>query len=199
MIGIGDDENLPTFPVNDEPDLQLLAAAQRGDSKAMHLLLQPWNDPVFGFLLQMLRNRSDAEDAAQETFLRIVKGLAKYEHRGEFKAWIFRIARNQAALTANRRRRVESHELGVETAELHAMPAAAEEMDVLEQAERAVEIRRAVAELPAAEREVVELRLNEDLKFREIAERTGAPLNTVLGRMRNAVVRLRETLQLLQP
>ena len=49
-----------------------------------------------------------------------------------------------------------------------------------------------MAELPAAEREVVELRLDEDLKFREIAERTGAPLNTVLGRMRNAVRRLRE-------
>ena len=182
-----------------EPDISLLNAAKIGDRQAMHRLLQPWNDPVFGFLLQQLRNRSDAEDAAQETFLRIVKGLPKYEHRGEFRAWIFQIARNQAALTANRRARLQSRETGVEPEALAILPQTGEETNALEQAERSMEIRQAVASLPAVEREVVELRLDEDLKFREIAERLGAPLNTVLGRMHNAIRRLRETLQPLQP
>ena len=182
-----------------EPDIHLLSAAQGGDREAMHALLAPWNDAVFGFLLSLLRHRADAEDAAQETFIRIVRGLPGYEHRGEFRAWVFRIARNQAALTANRRRRVEGRECGVEPEALAAFSATAENASGLEQAERAAEIRRAVAALPAVEREVVELRLDEDLKFREIAERTGAPLNTVLGRMHNAIRRLRETLQPLQP
>lgn len=164
----------------------------------MHVLLQPWNDPIFGFLLQLLRNRQDAEDAAQETFIRIVKGLAKYEHRGAFRAWIFQIARNQAALTAFRRQRLHAREIAMEPEDLHAVPQPAEEHDLAAQMELAAELRLAVAALPEAEREVVELRLNEDLKFREIADRTGAPLNTVLGRMRNAVRRLRETLQPLQ-
>lgn len=178
--------------MTDEPDIQLLNAAQRGDRDAMHALLKPWNDAIFGFLLNALRHRADAEDAAQETFVRIVRGLAGYEHRGQFRAWIFRIARNQAALTANRRQRVADRERAMEPLVLAEMHTADDEGSALEQAERAAEIRRAVAELPAAEREVVELRLDEDLKFREIAERTGAPLNTVLGRMRNAVRRLRE-------
>ena len=184
--------------MTEEPDIELLRAAQGGDRGAMHTLLVPWNDAVFGFLLQSLRHRADAEDAAQETFIRIVRGLPGYEHRGEFRAWVFRIARNQAALTANRRRRVEGREIGTEP-EVLALAAEVEHEDGIELAERAAEIRRAVAALPAVEREVVELRLDEDLKFREIAERIGAPLNTVLGRMHNAVRRLRETLQPLQP
>ena len=179
--------------VTDEPDLHILEAAQRGDRDAMTKLLTPWNDPIFGFLLNALRHRADAEDAAQETFIRVVNGLPRYEHRGEFRAWIFRIARNQAALTAKRRSRIGERETGVEAETLHAF-AAEENDDALAVAERAAGLRAAVAALPAAEREVVELRLDEDLKFREIAARTGAPLNTVLGRMRNALRRLHEML-----
>ena len=179
--------------MTDEPDIHILEAAQRGDRDAMTKLLTPWNDPIFGFLLNALRHRADAEDAAQETFIRVVNGLPRYEHRGEFRAWIFRIARNQAALTAKRRGRIGARETGVEAETLHAF-AAEENDDALAVAERAAGLRAAVAALPAAEREVVELRLNEDLKFREIAARTGAPLNTVLGRMRNALRRLHEML-----
>lgn len=171
-----------------EPDISIQHAAKRGDRAAMHALLKPWDDAVFGFLLASLRHRADAEDAAQETFVRIVKGLPAYEHRGVFRAWVFRIARNQAALTAGRRQRVTGREIGVEPEALRAMPEFAEGRDDVEAAERAV------AALPAVEREVVELRLNEDLKFSEVAERTGAPLNTVLGRRHNAIRRLHETL-----
>jgi RNA polymerase sigma-70 factor, ECF subfamily len=181
-----------------EPDASLIQAAQAGDRTAMHQLLAPWNDGIFGFLLSLLQHRSDAEDAAQETFLRIVKGLPKYEHRGEFRAWIFQIARNQAALTANRRKRLAGRELGVEPAALQLVPDHSSAASDLELAERAGLIRQAVATLPPAEREVIQLRLNEDLKFREISERTQAPLNTVLGRMHNALRRLRELLDPLQ-
>ncbi len=180
--------------MTDELDLTLLHAAQRGDREAMHAILKPWNDAVFGYMLNALRHRADAEDAAQETFIRMVKGLPRYEHRGQFRAWVFTIARNQAALTAGRRRRVADRETGLEPEVLHALPGP-EETDALEQAERAAEIRRAVSTLPPAEREVIELRLDEDLKFHEIATRTGAPLNTVLGRMHNAVRRLRTLLE----
>ncbi len=159
----------------------------------MTTLLRQWNDPVFGFLLRSLRNRADAEDAAQETFVRIVKGLPKYEHRGRFRAWLFQIARNQAAATAKRRKRIGERELGTEPEQLGAL--ASEEDGDLEDVERSALLRRAIEGLPEAEREVVLLRLDEDLKFREIAVRTGAPLNTVLGRMRNATRRLREQLE----
>ncbi len=160
----------------------------------MHRLLAPWNDPIFGFLVGQLRHRADAEDAAQEVFMRVVKALPGYEHRGEFRAWIFRIARNQAALTATRRQRVTTREAGVESDQLNDYPATDTRDEDLAAADRAAELRAAVETLPPSEREVVRLRLDEDLKFQEIADRTGAPLNTVLGRMRNAMRRLRESL-----
>lgn len=174
--------------MNNEPDAALIHAAQRGDRDAMTALLTPWNDRVFGFLLGCLRHHADAEDATQETFIRIVRGLEKYEHRGQFRAWVFQIARNQAALTAQRRTRVGDREMAIEPTLLDAMPE-----EVAEGPDYAP-VRAALERLPAAEREVVRLRLDEDLKFHEIAARTGAPLNTVLGRMRNATRRLREIL-----
>lgn len=174
--------------MNDEPDAQLILDAQSGDRTAMTALLTPWNDRVFGFLLRALGNHADAEDSAQEVFIRVVKGLPRYEHRGQFRAWIFQIARNQAALTAGRRQRRGDRETALEPAGMAALTAEQEETPDY------APVRAAVAQLPDAEREVVRLRLDEDLKFREIAERTGAPLNTVLGRMRNAVHRLREML-----
>ena len=170
--------------------------AQRGDRAAVHRLLSPWNDRVFSFLLTLLRNRADAEDAAQETFLRVVKGLPGYEHTGQFQAWIFRIARNQAALTATRKQRTEARESAVESEVLNDFPMPADNNE--DSHDRARQLRTAVNDLPAAEREVVLLRLDEDLKFREIAERTRSPLNTVLGRMRNAMRRLHDQLQQLQ-
>ncbi len=175
----------------------LIARAQKGDREAMHDLLQPWNDRIFSFLLLQLRHRADAEDAAQETFLRVVKGLPGYVHAGQFQAWIYRIARNQAALTAQRRQRLASRETPVEPDKIVAFPMPPADVDEARLAERAGHLREAVDNLPAAEREVVSLRLDHDLKFREIAERTGSPLNTVLGRMRSATHRLKEQLQFL--
>jgi RNA polymerase sigma factor (sigma-70 family) len=171
-----------------EPDVQLISSAQKGNREAMNTLLQPLNSPIFGFLLARLRNRSDAEDAAQETFIRIVKGLKKYEHRGQFQAWIFQIARNQAALTANRRIRVVDHETHVTPELLESYSAEVEGAPDHES------LRAAIADLPESERTVVKMRLDDDLRFREIARKVGVPINTVLGRMRNATRQLRESL-----
>lgn len=179
--------------VIEEPDETLILAAQSGDQEAMTTLLKEWNDPVFGFLLRSLANRADAEDAAQETFVRVVKGLPRYRHEGKFRAWIFRIARNQAALSAKRRKRVGERETSMEPEVLDAL--APREDDEVACLEQAILLREEVEKLPELEREVVLLRLDEDLKFREIAERAKAPLNTVLGRMRNATRRLRAQLE----
>jgi len=168
-----------------EPDEQLISAAKKGNRNAMAILLQPWNNPIFGFHLRNLRNRTDAENASHETFIRIVKGLKKYEHRGQFRAWIFQIARNQAALTANR---VSDREAPVDSDFLESFAAEMEDDPDYET------LRAAIGQLPEAERKVVLLRMDDDLLFREIARHIGAPLNTVLGRMRDATQRLREIL-----
>src|SRR5258708_15705192 len=75
-------------------DEELLAAYQQGDTGAFELLLRRHRAPLFTFLVRMLGDRQRAEDLAQETFLRIVKGAQAWEHRARFQTWLFTIARN---------------------------------------------------------------------------------------------------------
>src|SRR5204863_9027471 len=75
-------------------DEELLAAYQQGDPEAFESLLRRYRAPLFTFLLRMLGDREKAEDLAQETFLRIVKGASDWEHRARFQTWLFTIARN---------------------------------------------------------------------------------------------------------
>src|SRR2546426_908316 len=75
-------------------DEELLAAYQQGDPGAFEVLLRRHRAPLFTFLLRMLGDRARAEDLAQETFLRIVKGAQAWEHRARFQTWLFTIARN---------------------------------------------------------------------------------------------------------
>src|SRR3981081_2718681 len=75
-------------------DEELLAAFQQGDVGAFEALLRRHRAPLFTFLLRMLGDRERAEDLAQETFLRIVKGAAAWEQRARFQTWLYTIARN---------------------------------------------------------------------------------------------------------
>src|SRR3954462_15188628 len=85
-------------------DEELLAAYQQGDPAAFEALLRRHRAPLFTFLLRMLGDRERAEDLAQETFLRIVKGAQAWEHRARFQTWLFTIARN-LCVDASRRDR----------------------------------------------------------------------------------------------
>src|SRR6202022_437625 len=75
-------------------DEELLAAYQQGDPRSFEDLLRRHRAPLFTFLLRMLGDRERAEDLAQETFLRIVKGAQAWEHRARFQTWLYTIARN---------------------------------------------------------------------------------------------------------
>src|ERR1700682_3847366 len=85
-------------------DEELLAAYQQGDPGAFELLLRRHRAPLFTFLLRMLGDRTKAEDLAQESFLRIVKGAQAWEHRTRFQTWLFTIARNLCIDQARRDR-----------------------------------------------------------------------------------------------
>src|SRR5258708_31902659 len=73
---------------------EVLAAFQQGDVGAFEALLRRHRAPLFTFLVRMLGEREKAEDLAQETFLRIVKGAQAWEHRARFQTWPYTIARN---------------------------------------------------------------------------------------------------------
>src|SRR3954471_7532979 len=157
-------------------DEELLAAYQQGDPGAFEALLRRHRAPLFTFLLRMLGDRERAEDLAQETFLRIVKGAQAWEHRARFQTWLFTIARNLCVDQSRRDRFRRTDSLDAEGPEgeqamVDAVPGC--EIDPGRGAESArlrPVLQRALLSLPAEQREVFVLREQAGVPFREIAE-----------------------------
>jgi RNA polymerase sigma-70 factor (ECF subfamily) len=179
-----------------QTDSQLVKEyCQHGNLRAAGELVDRHAPSVHRFLWQMLRQQQDCEDASQETFRKVLRALPQYEEKERFAAWVFRIARNEALAMLRKRGRFVSDETETGSrAERIAAPnpngaehaALREEVQIVE---------TAISELPPAEKEVVLLRLRENLGFREIAEITESPLNTVLGRMHRARQKLKRAIE----
>jgi RNA polymerase sigma-70 factor (ECF subfamily) len=169
-------------------DADAMQRARAGDRQALGELLRAYQQPLFRYLTRLLGHAQDAEDATQNTFIRVMKSLENYKEQGQFKAWLYRIAHREGlkVLRARSRMPISLDRVGVPEPAIDAHGAAAatmrrEDLDRLE---------GLISGLPAAEREVVHLRMVDGLTFKEIAGIMDCPLGTALGRMRNAVKRL---------
>jgi len=178
-------------------DAELTRRAQEHDDNALEQLLRRYEERIYGFLLHMIGNPHDAEDASQEAFVKVVRALPRYREQGHFRSWLFRIAYREGLRVI--RRRATSRLVFLDpdvppgkTAE--SAGTAPSPADLLEREEGRQAIERAIAELPRREREVVTLRLHAQLSFKEISEILRSPLNTTLGRMRSGCLRLRKKL-----
>jgi RNA polymerase sigma-70 factor (ECF subfamily) len=181
-------------------DEELLAAYQQGDPGAFETLLRRHRAPLFTFLLRMLGDREKAEDLAQETFLRIVKGAQAWERRARFQTWLYTIARNLCVDQSRRDRFRRADSLDAEGPDgesplVQSVPGSGADP---ERGAASAQIRpylqKALLSLPAEQREVFILREQAGVPFREIAEMIGVNENTVKSRMRYALEGLRRSL-----
>lgn len=157
-----------------------------GTPDAYRELLARHGDAVYRYVRRMV-GESWAEDVTQEIFLRVVRGIPKYRPEGRFEAWLFTIARHACLdfLKTNRRPPAD------------AVPSFRRNDSVGGDDTRRA-ILEAVERLPDEQREVFLLRADGGLSFREIAEAVGVPLNTALGRMHYAVLKLRESVKVFE-
>ena len=184
----------------DMSDEELLAAFQQGDPGAFERLLRRHRGPLFTFLVRMTGDREKAEDLAQETFLRIVKGASSWEQRARFQTWLYTIARNLCVDQSRRdkfRRTDSLDETGPDDGPplVESVPsqAAAPDRDA-ENARLRPVLQRALLSLPAEQREVFILREQAGVPFKEIADMVGVNENTIKSRMRYALEGLRRAL-----
>jgi RNA polymerase sigma-70 factor (ECF subfamily) len=183
----------------DQTDEQLMRRFQRGEARAFETLMIRHRTAVHSFLLRLTGERTRAEDLAQETFLRLVKGAAGWEPRAAVRTWLFTIARNLATDAARRQALRATEPLDAPAADGRPrQPAPVATGPSPDLAAEAAQLRprleAALAALPAAQREVFLLREHAGLSFEEIAEATGANPNTVKSRLRYALLALRERL-----
>ncbi|HEX8322651.1 MAG TPA: sigma-70 family RNA polymerase sigma factor [Tepidisphaeraceae bacterium] len=184
----------PAAPVlaDAESDVELLRKVQAGDTRAAETLVTRYHRPLMGYLRRVGGQAAVAEELHQQTWLSVLQHADRFSVTagGSFKAWLFRIATNKAN-DLWRRRRSEPAGDGA-LAGATAPPAGGSlRLEALEASER---LRDAIARLPEAQRQVLVLRYYGGLKFTEIAESLGCPLNTALGRMHKALIRLRAML-----
>lgn len=173
-----------------DTDEALVTAAQAGDREAVDTLIRRHQSRIFNFALTLTAGGADAEDLAQETFIRAFRGLSRFRGESSFRNWLYRIAVNAARTRrAQRARQAAVWEARVEVDDLAGRrPARAagsvEQADGVEEAMiRRQALDRALAALPHDLRAAVVLRDVEGLEYREIAAVLGIPDGTVMSRI----------------
>ena len=163
-------------------DLQKwLAAVRKGDKAAFESLYEAMKKPLFTVVLRVTGDRALSEDILQDVFLKLY--LSPPEGAVNPRAYLCRMARN-LAIDSLRRRRQEAPLEEVENTVFHPTDDLALRMDIED----------AILSLPERERQIVTLRLNGELKFREVAEILELPLGTVLWSYQKAIGHLQTVL-----
>jgi RNA polymerase sigma-70 factor (ECF subfamily) len=160
-------------------DVQLMLDVKAGDEASFELLLHRYRTPLVNFLYRMVRNREQAEDLAQEVFLRVYRARADYVPSAKFTTWLFRIATN-LALNSVRDNRYQKLEVSIDApVALDAENGDEKPLDVPEKhpniEQHLVEesgrkmIRHAIEKLPEKQRAAVLLHKYQELDYAEIA------------------------------
>lgn len=180
---------LPVPVIADDGDVALVDAARAGSDDAFGKLVVRYRAPVVRLAYRLTRDADEANDIAQDAFLRAYRRLPEFRPDRPFSRWLFVIARN-ASLDAIRRRRraavyVESEE---------RQPAAAGPEELALQSDEASRVHAALGSLPPKYRDVLELYYISGLRYREIALALGIPIGTVKTYISRAKRRLRDEL-----
>ena len=174
--------------------VQLIRQVANQDRDAFSQLYDRFSTLVFSLAMRMLKVRSDAEDLLQEVFVQVWRQAQSYSaERGSPEAWIINIARSRAIDKIRSIRRMERSFV------LTDDPARAESSENVEssvaESEARMAMSSALANLPEAQRRVLEMAYFDGLTQTEIATRLAEPLGTVKTRMRSGIQKLREILE----
>lgn len=179
-------------------DQELLDRARAGEPEALEALLARHQDRVFRFTLKMCRHAEDAQDVLQETLLAVARTVRSFRGEASLSTWLYTIARSFCIKKRRRSRHAPASVVSLDDAEGAAareIPAAgATPHEAVERAQLASALEKAVAALPAGQREVLLLRDVEGLPASEVAAITGLRVAAVKSRLHRARLAVRERL-----
>ena len=180
---------------NQISDALLVQQYIAGDELALSKLVERHQSRIYGFIYSKLNDRDLCDDIFQDTFIKVIRTLKTktYNEEGKFLPWVIRIAHN---LIVDHYRKNKKMPMTRET-ETYSIfefikdnSSTIEGRMITEQVE--VDLQRLIEELPNDQKEVLVMRMYDDLSFKEISEQTGVSINTALGRMRYALMNLRK-------
>ena len=179
-------------------DSQLVARYISGEEAVLETLISRHRDKIFGFIYSKVRNQELTEDLFQDTLFKVVRTLKKgrYNEEGKFLSWVIRIAHNiiiDYFRKNNKMKNVYDTEEFSMFDILHDGSLDAEKQMIRQQLIE--KIRVLIEMLPYEQKEVLKLRMYDELSFQEISELTGVSINTALGRMRYALINIRRIIE----
>lgn len=179
-------------------DEQLISDYLKGQEAALSVLFNRYLRPIYGFIYQYSANSAETEDIVQEVFIKVWRGLKRFDQKRSFKTWLYAIAKN-AAIDASRRRKTLSFS-SFENSEganpiienlADDQPLSSE---ILEKSELTDLILEASTQLHPTYQAVLRLRYSEELTFKEIAKHLNTPLDTVKSQCRRALLVIKKLL-----
>ena len=180
------------------PDAVLVKNNISGDESALASLIERHQSKIYGFIYSKVNDRDLSDDIFQDTFIKVIKTLKtkSYNEEGKFLPWVMRIAHN---LVVDHFRKAKKMPFQRETEEYSIFNYMTdnslniEGQIISEQVES--DLAKLLDELPADQKEVLVMRMYQDMSFKEIADSTGVSINTALGRMRYALLNLRKIIE----
>lgn len=179
-------------------DNELIARYVAGDESALKTLITRHEKKVFSYIMISVKNRELAEDIFQDTFIKVINTLrsGNYKEEGKFVQWVMRIANNLKIDYFRKTQRMPVFEGNGEFDifdVIYGSDPSVEQKMITEQIYE--ELRVLITMLPEEQREVLEMRIYNDISFKDIADITGVSINTALGRMRYALINLRKIIK----
>ncbi|MGV7106393.1 RNA polymerase sigma factor [Flavobacterium sp. U410] len=169
-----------------------------GDEQALATLIERHQSKIYGFIYSKIQDRDVCDDIFQDTFIKVIRTLKTktYNEEGKFLPWVMRIAHN---LVIDHFRKSKKMPMQRDTEEYSIFSFMSDESPniehriILDQVE--MDLSRLIDELPEDQKEVLVMRIYQDMSFKEIADLTGVSINTALGRMRYALMNLRKVIE----
>ncbi len=179
-------------------DAVLVSNYIHGDEQSLSVLINRHKQKIYSFIYSKVFDRDVTEDVFQDTFIKVIKTLklGKYNEEGKFLPWVMRIAHNLVIDHFRKNSRMpkfdNSNDFNIFSV-LSDSSLNAEKSIIKSQIEE--DIKRLIEELPEDQKEVLIMRIYNDMSFKEISENTGVSINTALGRMRYALINLRKVIE----
>ena len=179
-------------------DATLVSNYIKGDENALAILITRHKQRIYSFIYSKVYDRDISEDVFQDTFIKVIRTLKKgrYNEEGKFLPWVMRIAHNLVIDHFRRNSRMPKFDNSGEFSIFSVLSdnsLNAEKQMVRDQVN--IDIKRVIEELPEDQKEVLKMRVYQEMSFKEISERTGVSINTALGRMRYALINMRKTIE----
>jgi len=179
------------------PDASLVQDYVSGNEDALAALIKRHESKIYGFIYSKISDRDISNDIFQDTFIKVIRTLKSnsYNEEGKFLPWVMRISHN---LIVDHYRKTKKMPMFRETEEFSIFSIMSddslsiENKLISEQVE--IDIKRLIEELPVDQKEVLVMRMYQDMSFKEISEVTGVSINTALGRMRYALMNMRKVI-----